>query len=189
MKPIRTLVLAAIAAVCLCRWACGGEPTLAPPTSWPQRAASPVDEEKCGTPILIMARSIRVAAPLDKIDALLESLAGKSAPDTEVIIRCKKTEIVRRSHGSSPEIECFGDVIVKANDLSIQAERVLKRGNTFVFEGTTGKPVQIVRQRKGKADVHLTTAEITFDLPSNRVAVDGFKAMEMRKSASIPRGQ
>lgn len=158
MKLVRTVVLTAVAAACLCRCVFSGEPTLAPPPPRPQPAASSSDGQADTTPILISARSIRVAAPLERIDVLHGSLAGKTATDTNILIRCDKIEIVRGSD-SLPEIECFGDVIVRGRDYSVQAERVVKRGNTLTFEGTNGKPVQVVRQHKGKPDVHLTASQ------------------------------
>lgn len=63
-------------------------------------------------------------------------------------------------------------------DYSVQAERVVKRGNSLIFEGTNGKPVQIVRQRKGKPDVHVTASQLSFDLAARRVALTAFRAVE-----------
>jgi len=185
VKLVRTFFLGAIAAACLCRCALPGEPTLAPPPPRPQPVA-PLDTEKSSAPVFVSARSIRVVAPLDKIDALLRSLAGKNATGTNILIHCDKTEIVPPGSDSVPEIECFGDVIVRGKDYSVQAERVVKRGNTLIFEGTSGKPVQIVRQRKGKPDVHLTANEVSFDLAAGRVALTVFRAMETKES--LPKG-
>jgi hypothetical protein len=184
VERIRTFVLGAIAAVCLCRCVFSAEPTLAPPR--PPATASSADEQADAAPILITARSIRVAAPLEKIDALLGSLAGKTATDTNVLIRCDRIEIVRPGSDSMPEIECFGDVIVRGRDCFVQAERVVKRGNSLTFEGTNGKPVQIVRQHKGKPDVHLTTNEMSLDLAAGRVALSGFRAVKTKAKPQSP---
>lgn len=185
MEHVRTFVLTAVAAACICRSAFSGEPTLAPPQPCPQPAASSPDGQADTTPIFISAHSIRVAAPLEKIDVLLGSLVGRNAADTNILIRCDKIEIVRGSD-SLPEIECFGDVIVRGKDYSVQAERVVKRGNSLIFEGTNGKPVQIVRQHKGKPDVHLTANEMSFDLAAGRAALTAFRAMETKQS--VPKG-
>ena len=77
------------------------------------------------------------------------------------IIRCDKIEVVRGNRGSAPEIECFGDVMVTDSTLSIQAERVQKRGKTFVFEGSSGKPVQIIKKSGDKAVSRITAEEVT----------------------------
>lgn len=186
MKLVRTVVLTAVAAVCLCRCVFSGEPTLAPPPPRPQPAGSAADCQVGTTPTFISARSIRVAAPLDKIDALLGSLAGKNATDARISIHCDKIEIVRGGSDSFPEIECFGDVIVKGRDFSLHAERVLKRGNSLTFEGTTGKPVQIV-SHKSKALVHVTAMEVSFDLSSGRAALADSRSVETRKTISTPK--
>ena len=123
-----------------------------------------------------MARSIRVASSLDQIDALLASLAGKGEPDRSLIIRCDKIEVVHGNRGSAPEIECFGDVMVTDSTLSIQAERVQKRGKTLVFEGSSGKPVQIIENSGDKAVSRITATEVTVDLPSNQVCFCGVGA-------------
>ena len=108
-----------------------------------------------------MARSIRVASSLDQMDALLASLAGKGEPDRSLIIRCDKIEVVHGNRGSAPEMECFGDVMVTDSTLSIQAERVQKRGKTLVFEGSSGKPVQIIEKSGDKAVSRITATEVT----------------------------
>jgi hypothetical protein len=181
MKLVRILVLTLVVVIALCGSVFSGEPTPAPYRPCP--ATDSLSDEATGrTPILIMARSIRVASSLDKIDALLASLAGKGEPDRSLIIRCDKIEVVHGNRGSAPEIECFGDVMVTDSTLSIQAERVQKRGKTLFFEGSSGKPVQIIKKSGGKAVSRITATEITVDLPSNQVPLFGVGATQIKIS-------
>ncbi len=172
MKLVRILVLTIVVVIALCGSVFSGEPTPAP-----YRPCPAIDSTGFGatgrTPILIMARSIRVASSLDQMDAFLASSAGNGEPDRSFLIRCDKIEVVHGNQGSAPEIECFGDVMVTDSTLSIQAERVQKRGKTFVFEGSSGKPVQIIKKSGDKAVSRITAKEITLDLPSNRVSLCG----------------
>ena len=139
MTLIRILVLTIAAVAALCSSVFSIQPTAAPQV--PNPASVPLPEGGTRrTPILIMARSIRIASSLDSVDALLASLQGKGEPDCDVMIRCDKIEVVHASEGSAPEIECFGDVMITAGTMSIQAERVLKRGNVLVFEGVPEAP-------------------------------------------------
>ncbi|MGO8746680.1 MAG: hypothetical protein ACLQNE_11885 [Thermoguttaceae bacterium] len=169
MKVVRVLVLTIVVLVALCGSVFSGEPTPAPYRPGPTATDSPGDEAAGRAPILIMAHSIRIASSLDRVDVFFASLAGEGEPDRSLIIRCDKIEVVRGNRGSAPEMECFGDVMVTDSTLSIQAERVQKRGKTLIFEGSSGKPVQIIKKSGDKAVSRITAAEVTVDLPANQV--------------------
>ena len=69
MQLIRILVLALVVVLALCGSVFSGEPTPNPCCRSGSAVDSPKDEAAGQTPILIMARSIRVASSLDKVDA------------------------------------------------------------------------------------------------------------------------
>jgi hypothetical protein len=76
MKVVRILVLTTVVLVALCGSVFSGEPTPAPYRPGPTATDSPGAEAAGRAPILIMARSIRIASSLERVDALQVSLCG-----------------------------------------------------------------------------------------------------------------
>ena len=71
MKVVRILVLTIVVLVALCGSVFSGEPIPVPYHPGPVATDSPDDETAGRAPILIMARSIRIASSLDRMDVFL----------------------------------------------------------------------------------------------------------------------